>query len=220
MSLNYTKLPCLVLGAGGHAKVLIEALRLSKNEIVGILTPDMKAGSEFMGVPVLGGDEVIDRFAPDQIQLINGVGSVPGRPHRWRLGELMRRKQFQFGVVAHEKSIVATDVSAAEGVQLMAGSIIQPSCKVGLDTIINTGSLIDHDCLVGDYCHIAPGVILSAGVQIGNKTHIGTGAQVIQGIHIGSDVVIAAGTTVYKDIPDRVLVKRKTELVMEPLADF
>lgn len=215
MSLSNSKLPCLILGAGGHSRVLIEALRTTGHEIVGVLAVDLKPGSELMGLPVLGGDDVVDQYDPEQIRLINGVGSIPGNTQRWHLAELMRNKQFQFGVVVHENITVAGDLCLAEGVQLMAGVTIQPGCKIGLDTIVNTGSLIDHDCEIGDHCHIAPGVTLSGNVQIGSNVHIGIGAHVIQGIRIGSHAVIAAGTTVYKDIPEGMLVKQKAELVME-----
>jgi len=217
MPLNESQLPRLLLGAGGHAKVVIDALRSTGQEILGILAPDMEQGDSLMNVPVIGGDEIINQYSKDQVLLINGVGSLPGKDCRWRISEKYRRKKYQFGQVLHDKVLVASDVLLASGVQIMSGAIIQTNSKIGLDTIINTGSLIDHDCIIGSNCHIAPGVSLSGNVTVGNGAHIGTGSTVIQGVHIGNEVVIAAGTTIYKDIPDKMFVRMKNQSVIETL---
>ena len=215
-----TQLPCLILGAGGHAKVVIDALRSVGREIIGILTPDIEKGASFMGIPILGDDKVINQYQADQILLINGLGSLPGKDRRWFLADKYRGKNYQFGQVMHSNTSVSSDVLLSEGVQLMNGVIIQPSCKIGLDTIINTGSLIDHDCSIGSRCHIAPGVTLSGGVTIGDSVHIGTGVKVIQGVHIGNGTIVAAGTTVCKDILENTLVRFKNEFVIENLKDI
>jgi len=212
-------LPLLILGAGGHAKVLIDTFRLNQQEIIGVVTPDLDSGSVFEGLNVIGDDDVVYKYDPVEILLINGLGALPSNRQRWHLSDLMRRKGFRFKNVIHPNSIIASDVLFAEGVQLMAGTIIQPGCKIGQDSIINTGAQIEHDTSIGDQCHIAPGVTLSGEVQIGDNVHIGTGAQVIQGIKIGEGSVIAAGTTVYKDIPSGVMVRQQGRIVMEVMKD-
>jgi len=217
MSLSNGMPHSLILGAGGHAKVLIEAIRSTQQEVNGVITLDLGYHDDFMGVPVLGGDEIIFEYDPQEVLLINGVGSLPRKYRRWHLSSMMRKNGYKFGSVIHITAIVAEDVMLAEGVQLMAGVTVQPGSKIGLDTIINTGSLIDHDTIIGDCCHIAPGVTLSGCVSVGNSVHIGTGAQVIQGVSIGNNVIIAAGTTVYSDIPDGMMVKQQAELNMEAI---
>jgi len=217
--MNNVSLPYLVLGAGGHAKVLIDALRQNQHKIVGVVTPDMNRGDNYLGLKVVGGDETILEYASQDIILINGVGSLPGKQQRWVLSVTMREKGYQFGKVIHPNSIVSSDVMLADGAQLLAGTIIQPGCKVGQDSIINTGAQIDHDSIIGDHCHIAPGVTLSGDVRIGNSVHIGTGAQVTQGIRIDDGSVIAAGTTIYNDVPSGMLVYQQATTVMEALKD-
>ena len=212
-------LPLLILGAGGHAKVLLEALFREQHKIIGVATPHLDSGTDYLGVNVLGSDEAVFEYDIQEVLLINGVGSVPGNQLRWDLSVTMRERGYRFGNVIHPNSTIATDVLLAEGVQLMAGTVIQPGSKIGQDSIINTGSQIDHDSIIGDQCHIAPGVILSGEVQIGDNVHIGTGAKVIQGITIGEGSVIAAGTTVYKDVPSGVMVRQQARIVMEVLKD-
>ena len=212
-------LPLLILGAGGHAKVLLEALFQEQHKIIGVAAPHLDSGDDYLGLAVIGSDEVVFEYNTQEVLLINGVGSLPGKQNRWDLSVTMRERGYRFGSVIHPNSTIATDVLFAEGVQLMAGAIIQPGCKIGRDSIINTGAQIDHDTIVGDQCHISPSVTLSGDVQVGNNVHIGTGVQVIQGINIGEGSVIAAGTTVYKDVPRGVMVRQQVSTVMKELKD-
>ena len=70
-------LPIILLGAGGHAKVLIDALRLQSVEILGIVDVDPnKKGLELMGLPIIGSDEEVMKYSPQKIRLVNGIGSV------------------------------------------------------------------------------------------------------------------------------------------------
>ena len=215
--MNSKSLPLLILGAGGHAKVLIEIFRLNQQKTLGIITPNLNRGSIFEGLNVIGDDDAVYKYNPEETLLINAIGAMPNNQNRWHLSNLMRKKNFKFDNVIHPSSIIAADVSFAEGVQLMAGTIIQPGCKIGQDSIINTGSHIDHDTSIGDQCHIAPGVTLCGDIQIGSNVHVGTGAKVLQGIKIGDNAVIAAGTTVFKDIPSGVLVKNNVDMLIESL---
>ena len=204
--------PVIIMGTGGHAKVVADALKLSRIEILGFVTPDLEAGTKFCGKIVLGNDEVINQYSSDEIELVNGVGSLPRTNLRWRLAEKMRKQGYRFAIVIHPDTVIASDVRLDEGVQVMAGAVIQPSAKIGQDSIINTGVLIDHDCNVKRNCHIAPGVVCNGGVVIGNNTHLGTGTLVTEYKVIGSNCTIAAGTVIYKDLVDNVtLIQSKQQ---------
>lgn len=198
----------IIIGAGGHAKVLIEALLASSAVIKGIVDSNpMLAGSCILGVPVLGGDDVVVEFTPAQIQLVNGVGSI-GLPNlRQRLYERFKILGYDFSTVIHPSAVVTSDVILGEGSQVMAGAVIQPGSHIGCNTIINTRASVDHDCIIGDHVHISPGVTLSGGVDIGAGSHIGTGATLIQGISIGCGCLVAAGAVVVKDITDGEMVR-------------
>jgi len=194
------KSPVIILGAGGHAKVVAEALSLSGHKILGVVSPGEVKGTRCFGIKVLGNDDVIDSYSSKEILLANGVGSLPGENLRWELAMKFRDKGYEFVNVIHPSAIIAKKVDFEEGVQIMAGSVIQPNVHIGQDSIINTGSKVDHDSFVGKNCHLSPSVTLSGGVFINNSTHIGTGSIVIQNISIGSNCIIAAGSVIYKDI--------------------
>ena len=209
-----SKLPVIILGTGGHAKVVASVLTLSNYKILGLISPDSVKGSECFGIKVLGDDDALDFYSSKDIMLANGIGSLPGKNLRWKLAKKFRDKGYEFVNVIHPSAIIADGVQFGDGVQVMAGSIIQPGTSIGQDTIINTSSNIDHDCEISKNCHLSPSVTLSGGVKINNGTHLGTGTVVIQNIMIGSACIVAAGSVIYNDIADGVtLIQNKNNVI-------
>ncbi len=200
--------PVIILGAGGHAKVLLDIILASGREIKGILAPDRNFwGKEIKGIPIIGGDDCIDDYRPGDIEIVNGIGSIGDPSVRTKVFTAMKNKGFSFVTVIHLSAVIGSNIVFGEGVQIMAGAIIQPGCRIGDNVIVNSGVIMDHDCRIGDHVHLAPGVVLSGEVNIGPKTHIGTGACLIQGITIGGSAMIAAGAVVVNDIPEGMLAR-------------
>lgn len=199
------KLPVIIIGGGGHAKVLIDTLLLNNINILGIADADLsQKGNSLLGITVIGGDDAVFKHGFKKIQLVNGIGSVGLLIKRQRVFDKFKDKGFTFTSVIHPSAVVASDAEICEGAQIMAGAIIQPGSRIGRNTIVNTKASVDHDCIIGDHVHIAPGVTLSGGVTVGAGTHIGTGATVIHGVCIGRGSVVGAGTLVLRDVPDGV----------------
>jgi len=191
----------IIIGAGGHTRVLISALKALRREIIGILDPDVKLiGQTIAGIPVLGNDDTISNYAPDAVELANGIGSVALPEKRKAIYMKFKNAGYSFARVVHPSVIVMEDVQLGEGVQIMAGAIVQTGCAIGNNTIINTGAVVDHDCIIGAHVHIAPGAVLSGGVVIGEMSHIGTAVTIIQGIKIAERVVVGAGAVIIKNI--------------------
>lgn len=201
-------LPVIILGAGGHAKVLIDALLAASAIIAGIVDPEPTlARINILGVPLLGGDDVVNNYSPSEIQLVNGLGSVGLPDNRQQLFQRFKEMGYKFVTVIHPSAIISTDVVLGEGAQVMAGVVIQPGTHIGINSIVNTRASVDHDCIISDHVHVSPGVTLSGGVTVGAGSHIGTGATLIQGISVGSGCLVAAGAVVTKDIADSAKVR-------------
>lgn len=200
-------LPLIVLGAGGHAKVLVDALLGAGQPVHGLTDTDpAKTGSAVLGVPVLGGDKEVLAFAPEEVRLVNGIGSVRVSVLRHQLYENFKNMGYFFERVVHASAIVASDVVLDEGAQIMAGVVLQTGCHIGENVIINTRAAVDHDCVIGSHAHVSPGAILCGNVEVGEGSHIGAGATVIQGVRIGCNCTVAAGAVVIRDIPDGLTV--------------
>lgn len=200
-------LPIIVVGAGGHAKVLIDILHMNHIPMIGLTDKNRSnQGKTVLGVPIIGNDDMILSYSPQKIVLINGLGSIGSTLYRQQIFTIFQGQGYRFYNVIHESAIIAQDVRYGEGIQVMAGAVVQPGCVLGNNLILNTKASVDHDCVVGDHVHIAPGTTISGGVVIGEGAHIGTGAVVIQGVKIGKASIVGAGAVVTKDIPDHTLV--------------
>lgn len=192
--------PIIIIGNGGHAKVLTECLLLQNRKIIGFL--DKVDSINQYGIPYLGDDSKINTYNPKHIQLVNGIGSTSNLKLRKEIFLKFKQMGFEFTTVIHPSSIISTYSLVSEGVQILAGAILQPFSKIGQNSIINTKASIDHDCIIGGHCHIAPGVCISGNVIVKDESHIGTGACIIQNITIGKRAVIGAGSVVLNDISD------------------
>ena len=197
--------PIIVIGGGGHAKVLIESLQLQKRSILGITDSNgVKKGSTFFGVPIIGDDNMILKHPPKSIQLVNGIGAVQNTTVREKIFNFFKKHNYSFAQVIHPSCILSPNIELSEGVQIMAGTIIQPGTRIGSNTIINTKTSIDHDCTIGDHVHVAPGTTINGSVQVDNGVLIGTGATLLQTVKIGENSIIGAGALVLHDVPNAV----------------
>ncbi len=198
-----TDTPIILVGAGGHALVLLDALMLSQAVVLGLVDSDPKrAGHQVLGVPVLGGDEVLARHAPQTVQLINAIGSAGRTERRRSVYERLRGSGYVFASVLHPSAVVSGHAVAAAGTQIMAGALVQACAVIGENTIVNTGATVEHECVIGAHCHVAPGAILCGNVRVGEQTHVGAGATVIQGVRIGARCTVAAGAVVLADVAE------------------
>jgi sugar O-acyltransferase (sialic acid O-acetyltransferase NeuD family) len=198
-------LPIIVVGGSGHAKVLVSTLLLEHRAVLGFVDPDASL-PPILGVRRLGDDDEVFRHAPGRIRLVNGVGSVRSTELRKSVYARFREKQYVFEAVIHPSASIASDVHAGDGLQVMAGAIVQTGVRVGENVILNTGTIVDHDCVIGDHAHVAPGAILSGCVHIDQGVHVGTGASIIQGIRVGMGSTVGAGAVVLHDIPAGITV--------------
>jgi len=199
------ELPVIVIGGGGHAKVLISTLLLCGRAILGFvdLNPNLPP---LLGAPHLGDDTAVLGHGPDSVQLVNGVGSVGCTRNHQNVYERFVQQHYFFAAVIHPSAIIAHEVQIENGVQVLAGAVVQAGCRLGANIIVNTGVRVDHDCIVDSHAHIAPGVTLCGAVHVGTGAHIGAGATVIQGIVVGAGCVVGAGSLVIRDIPPKAKV--------------
>ena len=170
--------PLIILGNGGHASVLTEILLAQGENIIGFTAPTAEENN--FGLSYLGPDEMIYNYDKSEVELVLGLGMMGPTSIREKIFNHFKNKSYTFKSVIHTSTIISPSVQLGEGVQVMAGSVIQTGTKIADNTIVNTGVLIDHDCQIGAHVHIAPGAKISGAVHIQNSTHIGTGTTIIQ----------------------------------------
>lgn len=191
----------VVVGAGGHAKVVIEILRALGNEVsICVGAPD--AVDECLGVPVRKGDHWLEVLRSEGYSRIF-IGIGPNRL-RLKLAQVALDLGYELVNAISPQAVVSPSVKMGTGIVAMAGAIINAEAEIGDLAIINTGATIDHDCKIGRAVHIAPQCGLAGCVEVGNGTFFGIGSRAIPGVTIGEWSVVGAGAVVIKDLPDHV----------------
>jgi UDP-perosamine 4-acetyltransferase len=190
--------PWVLLGAGGHASVVLALLRELQCEVLGVSDPKLmsQSVSEWQGLPVFDDARVLANHSSYTVFLANGVGFVQTPDPREGVFNTYAEVGYVFPALVHPFSWVAPDVLLEEGVQIMAGAVVQPGTQLGANTLVNTGARIDHGCQIGPHSHVACGAVLCGNVQLGSHTFIGAGAVVIQGISLGGHCTVGAGSVV------------------------
>lgn len=198
--------PIIIIGAGDHAKVLLDILLEQKEKVIGLIDNNVPIGTKIYDIPIIGDDDSICRYAPQEIMLVNGIGSIKSLDLRIKVFNSYREKGYSFASVIHRSAIVSKRAILEDGVQILPGVIVNTEAHIGANSIINTKTSVDHGCIIGKHVHIAPGCTLSGCVTIGDGTHIGTGSSIIQGIKIGKNVLVGAGSVVINNFEDGVKI--------------
>ena len=186
----------ILIGASGHAKVIIDILEKSGIEVNFLV--DANTGIQnLLGYRVIPENEL---KVEKEHEFILSIGA---NEIRKRIAE---EKKLNYGWAIHPSTILADDVTIDFGTVTMAGSIINSSTSIGKHCIINTGATVDHDCVLEDYVHISPNTTLCGSVKVGEGAHVGAGATIIPNISIGKWVTIGAGSVIISDVPDHAVV--------------
>jgi sugar O-acyltransferase (sialic acid O-acetyltransferase NeuD family) len=187
-----------VIGAGGHAKVVIRLIHALGHQVVAVIDDDIaKHGSHVSGVPVVGGcDELGD------LQKRPTIIAIGDNLIRQRIAEKL---DLEWATVIHPSAIIDASVIMGPGSVVMAGCVVQVDTQIGRHCVVNTGATIDHDCELGDFAHIAPGANVAGHCAIGEGTLLGIGAVMIPSTRLGRWSIVGAGAAVTSDIPDQSL---------------
>jgi acetyltransferase EpsM len=204
----------LIVGAGGHARVIAEMLAKSGSyEDIAFLDDELSGYVD--GHPVAGKiDDLALLLQASDIRVVIGIGDNHARK---ATESRIRRALPTYLTVRDPSAVVSSRAALGAGTVIMPNVVVNTGATVGQHVILNTSCSIDHDCVVEDFAHISPGAHLAGSVRVGEGTHVGTGVSVIPGIRIGCWSVIGAGSAVVRDVPDRVVAYGVPARVMRSL---
>lgn len=192
--------PIIIVGAGGHGRVLADALLLGGRTVLGFVDADARLhDTTVMGLKVLGDDARLIAGDWPEAELVNGIGGSPGGRVRRAAQDRLEAEGRRFTGVRHPSAVVSSFSVVDETAQVLARAVVQTGASVSAGCIVNTGAIIEHDCRLGAFTHCAPGSILCGAVRIGATCHIGAGAVVREGVSLGDGVVVGAGAVVVDD---------------------
>ncbi|KEQ13076.1 acetyltransferase [Endozoicomonas numazuensis] len=196
----------LILGAGGHAKVVADcALTTGLWQSVCFLDDRFPMLKKVGCWPVIGCVSDMETFVDQFPSMALGVG-VNYDALRLQWLERGLKAGAQFPAVIHPASVISSFASVGQGAVVFAGVVVNVATVIGRACILNTNSTVDHDCHVDDGSHISPGASLAGGVSIGKAVWVGMGSQIIQGVSIGSGAIVGAGAVVLDDVAENTIV--------------
>ena len=196
----------VIFGAGGHAKVVIDAIEMSgSHEIVFLADADnAHVGTRIKGYLVCSEQ---NGFAARKSGLGHAFVAIGKNESRKRVAHTAMEFGFNLATIVHPAAIVSSEATLNAGTLVMPGSVINSDTLIGENVIVNTGAIIEHDCVIGNDVHIAPRAVLCGGVSIGQGTLVGAGAIILPGVKVGAQATVAAGAVVVSDVPDGATVK-------------
>jgi len=187
--------PIVVLGGGGHAKVVIATARAMGRDVLACLDGNpARHGESILGVPIPGDFSLASSY-PDA-EFILAIGDNATR------AKLADSLDLPWATLIHPAACVETDLPLGEGTVIFAGAIVQPDTRIGRHAILNTACSIDHDGVVGDFAHLAPGVHLSGNVTVGERVLLGVGSCGKPGVSIAAGIIVGAGAAVVNDLTE------------------
>lgn len=184
--------PIIIIGAGGHAKVIADILLKNGEHLLGFLD-DAATGAVYGDYAVLGKIAECTQYA-DKARFIIGIGN---NAVRRRIAE---QYALDWATAVHPSAQLALGVTLGEGTVVMANAVINSDAVVGRHCIVNTAAVVEHDAALGDYVHLSSGVTLCGAVTVGKNTLVDAGTTVLRGKKIGADRVIAVGSVVTEDM--------------------
>jgi len=203
------KLPLIIWGARGHAKVLNEFAGQAGYNIIALLDRDKEIESPIPGLAIFSGKNAFYYWKnQNSFKEVYGqvaIGGVRGYD-RVEIQDRLHSEGIRFISMVHPSACVAGDSSLGPGSQILTNASVCTQASLGKGCIINTSASVDHECTLGQGVHVAPGATIAGRVKVGDYSFIGPGAVVISNITIGTNSIIGAGAVVTQDVPNDVIV--------------
>jgi sugar O-acyltransferase (sialic acid O-acetyltransferase NeuD family) len=193
-----------VYGASGHGKVVTDILLAGRQTVAGYIDDgDGLAGTQVMGIPVVGDFEWLKRYtAAHKVAIALGIG---GNCNRRQVAERCRDSGIELVTAIHPSAVIASSAVIGAGTVLMASSVVNPDARIGCGVIVNTAAIVEHDCVIGDYAHLSPNSAIGGAGALGATSWLGMGAVIIHGVRVGIGTIVGAGAVVVRDLPDGVV---------------
>jgi sugar O-acyltransferase (sialic acid O-acetyltransferase NeuD family) len=192
----------LVLGAGGHGRVVLDILlQAGCYQVVGFLDNNLAVhGRRIDGIPVYGSIDDLARFS-HELDVGGAIVAIGDNGVRRGMARLVEAARLALISAIHPSATLAHNATVGRNVVIAAGTVVCAHCQIGDSTILNTGCIIDHQTMIGEGSHICPGVRIAGRVKVEAGSFVGIGATVVPNVTLGCECIVGAGAVVIEDVP-------------------
>ncbi len=194
--------PCLIVGCGGHGRVVLDILRQSgrHHPVAFVDSNPATHGRRIDGLEVLGGPDDLPELQT-RLAASRAIVAIGDNGVRRAFADQLQRWGFELINAIHPSANLASNASLGRNTVVAAGVLVGAHGQIGDSVILNTGCIIDHETLIGTATHVCPGAKVAGRVIIESGSFIGIGATIIQSIRVGYEAVVGAGAVVIADVP-------------------
>jgi sugar O-acyltransferase (sialic acid O-acetyltransferase NeuD family) len=200
-SITTDKPKVVIVGAGGHGRVVLDILiRARRTKVVGFLDSNPAThGRRMDGVPILGDLSALSDLRKQGVE--GAIVAIGDNGVRRSFADEIEASGIEMINAIHPSANLAHNVRIGRNVVIAAGALVCAHCQIGDSAILNTGSIVDHESMIGTAAHICPGARLAGRVSVESGAFIGIGATVLQGLRIGCEAIVGGGAVVIRDVP-------------------
>ena len=181
----------IIIGAGGHGKVVAEIAGLNGYTEIAFLDDNPDSNPLVVGVVA----EYVKYLDSSDFFVAVGNNKI-----RQKIFYMLKDAGANIVTLFHPTAVVSATAKVGEGVVVMPHALVGVDAEVGDGAIVNTCASVDHDCYLGDFAHVSAGVHMAGLMRIESLTFVGVGATVVQ--NVCSDCLIGAGAVVAKPITE------------------
>jgi UDP-perosamine 4-acetyltransferase len=208
----------LIIGAGGHGKVVLDILRAAgTHRPIGFLDADpSRTGKSIHDLQVLGQINLLTKLKSKARGAIVAIGDNRARAS---YSQVLRQQGLELINAIHPRAYVAATAKLGTNIVIAAGAVVGTDARIEDGVIINTSAIVDHECTIGPAAHICPAAALAGRVSVGEAAFVGLGSRVIQCLNIGRHAIVGAGAVVIADVPDFATVVGVPARIIKTAAD-
>lgn len=185
----------ILIGGGGHAKVIMDIVQAGGDTVVGVLDDGIEIGTEVQGVPVIGAAIDAEKFKDCRFVVAVGNNTI-----RHRIVDAL---EVPWYTAIHPSAVISPHAVIGEGSVVMPTAVINAGARVGRHCIINTSAVVEHDNVICDYAHVSCGAVLTGAVYVGEEALVGAAAVVRNNVCICAGCVVGAGAVVIEDMNEK-----------------
>jgi acetyltransferase-like isoleucine patch superfamily enzyme len=160
----------VIVGAGGHAKVVCDTIIYMNNyDVVGFVdisktnSTKRAIGSIFyLDYKIIGTQDSLENLKSLCEYFIVAIGDNLLRDRIF----LNLQKFLKPCSIVHPKALISLSATIGIGSVILANSIINSNSIVGKNCIVNSGVIVDNDCKIGNNVYLRMGSLLGNNSEV------------------------------------------------------